>query len=143
MAKKVILGLILTCSLLLTSCYPELSVQQYDKLRSDIAALDTERNDLESEVAALKSKNAESLAYVSFLEKLVSTQNSEKLLAGEFDTQSLINAKDELTALAANLGDNEIAYFLGLLKPDNNSLTVQSYYKVIEYCIKKLRQNLE
>jgi len=143
MANKVILCLVLTFSLLLTSCYPELSVQQYDKLRSDLATLDTERKDLEAEVATLKAKHIESRAYISFLEKLVSTQSSEKILTGEFDTKSLINAKDELTALAANLGDNEIAYFLGLLTPNNDGLNVQSYYKVVEYCLKKLRQNIE
>ena len=155
MAKKTVFIIaIVAVSLLLNSCYPELSVQQYDKLRNDIATLDIERKQLEetleaeraqleATIMAEKAKNEESLAYVNFLAKLVSTQNTQKILTGEFDTASLISAKTDLTELADSLGDNEITYFLGLLKPDNDGLTVQSYYKVIEYCLKKLKQNLE
>ena len=143
MAGKVLLGFLIAFSLLLSSCYPELSVQQYDKLRQDLATLDIERQELRAELTTLKTKNAESLAYLNFLEKLVSTQSSEKILSGQFDTGSLINAKDELTSLASNLGDNEISYFLGLLNPSNDSQTVAAYYKVIEYCLKKMKQNLE
>ena len=143
MAGKVLLGFLMAFSLLLSSCYPELSVQQYDKLRQDLAALDTERQALRAELTEVKTKNAEALAYVRFLEKLESTQSSEKILSGQFDVGSLISAKDELTNLAGNLGDNEIAYFLGLLKPGNDSQTVAAYYKVVEYCLKKMKQNLE
>jgi hypothetical protein len=143
MAGKVFLGFLIAFSLLFSSCYPELSVQQYDKLRQDIAALDTERQGLRTELTALKAKNAEVLAYVGFLEKLESTQNSEKILSGQFDVGSLISANGELTSLANNLGDNEIVYFLGLMKPDNESQTVAAYYKIVEYCLKKMKQNLE
>lgn len=143
MAGKVLLGVILAFSLLLSSCYPELSVQQYGKLRQDLAALDTERQELRAELTALKTKNAEALAYVRFLDKLESTQSSEKILLGQFDVDSLISAKGELTSLANNLGDNEIVYFLGLMKTDNESQTVPAYYKVIEYCLKKIKQKLE
>ena len=142
MAGKVILGILLTSSLLLSSCYPELSVQQYDKLRQDIAALDTERQQLSTELAALKTKNAKTLAYVAFLDKLESTQISVKILSGQFDTSSLINASANLTSMAKDLRDNEIVYSLGLMKPDNDSQTVQAYYKIVEYCLKKIKQNL-
>ena len=143
MAVKVILGLLLVSSLLLSSCYPELSVQQYDKLRQDIAALDTERQQLRAELTALKAKNAETLAYVMFLDKLESTQISVKILSGQFDTGSLISASANLTSLAKNLADNnEIIYSLGLMKPGNDSQTVQAYYKIVEYCLKKIKQNL-
>lgn len=142
MAGKVILGILLAFSLLLSSCYPELSVQQYDKLRQDIAALDTERQQLRTELAALKTKNAKTLAYVVFLDKLESTQISVKILSGQFDTSSLINASANLTSMAKDLGDNEIVYSLGLMKPDNDSQTVQAYYKIVEYCLKKIKQNL-
>src|SRR3989304_2580740 len=103
MAVKVILGMLLAFGLLLSSCYPQLSVQQYDKLRQDIAALDTERQQLRAELTALKEKNAETLAYVQFLEKLEATQSSEKILSGKFDVGSLLNAKADLTSLANNL----------------------------------------
>lgn len=142
MAGKVILVSLLAVSLLLTSCYPELSVQQYDKLRQDIASLDTERQQLNSELTALKAKNTETLAYVNFLEKLESTQSSTKMLSGQFDVGSLLNAKPELTTLANDLGDGEIVSFLEPMKPGSDNNTVASYYKIIEYTLKKMKQNL-
>ena len=142
MAGKVISVILLAFSLLLSSCYPELSVQQYDKLRQDLAALDTERQQLRTELLALKAKNTVTLAYVAFLDKLQTTQSSEKILSGQFDAGSLVRANAELTDMAKNLGDNEIVYFLGLMKPDKESQTVQAYYKIVEYCLKKIKQNL-
>ena len=144
MAVKLILGLLLASSLLLSACYPELSVQQYDKLRKDIAALDIERQQLSRELTALKAKNAQTLAYVAFLDKLESTQKSSvKILSGQFDAGSLISASGNLTSQAKNLADNsEIIYSLGLIKPGNDSQTVQAYYKIVEYCLKKIKQNL-
>jgi hypothetical protein len=143
MAGKVVFVILIVSSLLLSSCYPELSVQQYDKLRQDIAALDTERQQLRTELTELKAKNAETLAYVAFLDKLESTQISVKILSGQFDAGSLVSASANLTSLAKDLGDNEIVYSLGLMKPGNDSQTVQAYYKIVEYCIKKIKQNLE
>ena len=143
MTGKVLLGFLIAFSLLLSSCYPELSVQQYDKLRQDLTELDVQRQSLEKELATLKMKNTETLAYVKFLEKLESTQSSEKILSGQFDVGSLISAKGELMSLANSLGDNDIVYLLGLMKPDNQSQTVSAYYKIIEYCLKKMKQNLE
>ena len=143
MAGKVLLGFLIVFSLLLSSCYPELSVQQYDKLRQDLAALDTERQGLRAELTALKTKNAEVLAYVRFLEKLESTQSSEKILSGQFDAGSLISANGELMSLANSLGDNDIVYLLGLMKPNNEGQTMASYYKIIEDCLKKMKQDLE
>ena len=143
MAVKVILGLLLASSLLLSACYPELSVQQYDKLRKDIAALDTERQQLSTELTALKAKNAQTRDYVAFLINLESTQISVKILSGQFDAGSLISASGNLTSQAKNLADNsEIIYSLGLIKPGNDSQTVQAYYKIVEYCLKKIKQNL-
>src|SRR3990172_11534027 len=143
MALKVILAIAMVSGLLLTSCYPELSVQQYDKLRKDIAELDVRRQALEKELTDIKATHSKTRAYVELLNKMVSTQSSEKLLAGQFDVPSLINAKSELLKLANNLQDNEIAYFLGLMKADNQSQTMAAYYKVIEYFLKKITQNLE
>ena len=142
MVLKVLLAIVIAFGLLLTSCYPELSVQQYDKLRKDIAELDVQRQALEKELEALKGQHAETRAYVELLNKMVSTQSSEKLLAGQFDVPSLIKAKSDLLKLANSLQDNEIAYFLGLMKEDNQSQTMAAYYKVIEYCLKKISQNL-
>ena len=142
MAGKVILVALFAFSLLLSSCYPELSVQQYDKLRQDIAALDTERQKLNKELTALKAKNVETLAYVAFLDKLESTQISEKILAGQFDADALISASINLTGMAKALGDNDIVFFLESMKPDNDGQTAQAYYKIVEYCLKKIKQNL-
>jgi chorismate mutase len=143
MARKILVGVLIVLSLLLSSCYPKLSVQQYDQLKKDLAALDTERQELQTELAAIKAKNTETLAYVEFLEKLVTTQSSEKLLAGEFDAESLVNAKDELMSAAQSLEDSDINYYLGLLDRNNESQTIAAYYKVIEYCLKDMRKNLE
>ena len=143
MTGKVLVGFLLVFILLLSSCYPELSVQQYDKLRQDIANLNTESQGLQSELTALKTKNAETLAYVMFLDKLEATQSSEKLLSGQFDAGSLIRASGNLTSLANSLNDNDITYLLGLMKPGNESQAVQAYYKIIEDCLKKMKQNLE
>jgi predicted nuclease with TOPRIM domain len=147
MAGKILLGILLALSLLLSSCYPELSVQQYDKLREDLAEMDIQRQELEAELETIKEENeekdAEMRAYVGFLEKLVSTQSSERILTGEFDVDSLVDAKDTLTDAAESLGDNEITYYLGLMNRENGSQTVAAYYKVVEYCLKKMKQNLQ
>jgi hypothetical protein len=34
-------------------------------------------------------------------------------------------------------------YYLELIKPDSESEAVAAYYKAIEYCMKKIKQNLE
>ena len=154
MLGKILVGILVTLSLLLSSCYPELSVQQYDRLKEDLIALDVERQELQAELAVIKAeiatikaeneaKNAETLAYVEFLDKLVSTQSSEMILAGQFDVVALTDANAELAGIAERLGDNEIIYYLGLMDRDNESQTVAAYYKVIEYCLKKMKQNLE
>lgn len=143
MARKILVGIVVTLSLLLSSCYPELSVQQYDRLRNDLVKLDAQRQELEGKLAALKAKDAETLAYVDFLDRLVSTQKSEMILSGQFDVGSLIDSNAMLTDIAESLGDNDIIYYLGLMDAENESQTVTTYYKVIEYSLKKLRQNLE
>ena len=150
MVRKILIGILVVLSLLLSSCYPELSVQQYDKLKEDLAELDVQRRELINELATqkdeftvLKEKNEETLAYIAFLVKLVSTQSSARILTGEFDVESLVNAKDELMSAAEGLADSEIHYYLGLINLDNESETVAAYYKVIEYCFKNIRQNLE
>jgi hypothetical protein len=150
MARKILLGVLIVLILLLSSCYPELSVQQYDKLKEDLAELDVQHQELvnelvalEEEYATLKEKNAKTLTYVGFLVKLASTQSSERILTGEFDVESLVDLKDELMNYAENLGDNEIQYYLGLINRWNQSETVAAYYKVVEYCLKKMKQNLE
>ena len=150
MAGKILVGVLIVLSLLLCSCYPELSVQQYDKLKEDLVELDVQRQELEEEVAtleeevaALEEKNAKTLAYVEFLVKLVSTQSSERILTGEFDVGSLVDSGAELMSTAEILGDNEVIYYLGLINHENESQTVGAYYKVIEYCLKNMKQNLE
>ncbi len=143
MAVKILVGVLVALSLLLSSCYPELSVQQYDRLKNDLVELDIQRQELEAQLTALKAKNAETLTYVDFLNKLVSTQSSEMILSGQFDVGSLIDSSTELTSVAESLGDSDIIYYLGLMNAENESQTVTAYYKVIEYCLKKLKQNLE
>jgi len=157
MSRKVLVGVLLALSVLLCSCYPELSMQQYDKLKSDIAVLDTERKELGGKLSALEvelrvtevelreieEKNAETLAYVEFLDKLLSVQSSELILSGEFDVSALIDASVELTSIAEKLGDNDIIFYLGLLDAENEGESVAAYYKVIEYSMKKIKQNLE
>ncbi|MFC2022453.1 hypothetical protein ACFLTR_04540 [Chloroflexota bacterium] len=157
MCRKVLVGTLLALSLLLNSCYPELSVQQYDKLKSDIAALDTERKELEAklstlevklstlevELRAIEAKNVETLAYVNFLEKVLSAQSSELILSGQFDIETLIDSSVELTSTAEKLGNDDIIYYLGLFDSDNETQSVGAYYKVIEYSLKNIKQNLE
>ena len=157
MAAKIVIGILLVFSMLLSACYPELSIQQYDKLRNDLDELDTDRRKLMVEVAELgaerealqvelaEAKNRDVItgAYIDFLNQMVSTQSSEKVLAGGFDVGALIEFEGELTAAAEILEDGEIVYFLGLLDTENESQTVSAYYKVIEYCIKRIKQNLE
>ena len=150
MNKKALVSVLLALSVLLYSCYPELSMQQYDKLKSDIAALDTERKELEStlsasevELRATEEKNAETLTYVKFLDKLLSVQSSELILSGEFDISALIDTSVELTSMAEKLGDNDIIFYLGLLNAENKNESVAAYYKVIEYSFKRIKQNLE
>ena len=164
MAKRVLVGVLMTLILLLSSCYPELSVQQYDKLREDLEELDDQRQQLEENVASLTEVNASlteantslteanrtlrannsiTLAYIELLDELVSTQNSAKMLEGEFDVETLIGANADLIATAESLEDSQIIYFLGLMNSDNGSHIVGAYYKVIEYCVKEMKQNLE
>jgi cell division protein FtsB len=151
MARKVLTGFFIALILLLSSCYPKLSVQQYDKLRQDIAALNTESEvltgnvtALKAELASVRSDNAEALAYLNFMEKLISTQNSEKVLSGrgEFDVASLLAANKELIVMANDIKDSEIAYLLGIMIPNNDDQTITAYYKIIEKCIKKIKQDL-
>lgn len=143
MAGKILVGVLIVLSLLLSSCYPELSVQQYDQLKKDLAEMDVERQELQVELAVIKVKNTETLAYVRFLEKLVATQSSEKLLIGEFDVGSLVDAGPELMSAAESLGDSEIIYYLGLMDRNEESQTIGAYYKAIEYCLKDVKKNLQ
>jgi cell division protein FtsB len=151
MARKVLTGFFIVLILLLSACYPKLSVQQYDKLRQDITSLNTESQalsnnvtSLEAELASVKTSNTKALGYINFLEKLISTQNSEKVLSGkgEFDVGTLLKANKDLIAMANDIGDSEIAYLLGLMKPNNDDQTITAYYKIIEKCIKNIKQDL-
>jgi septal ring factor EnvC (AmiA/AmiB activator) len=142
--------------LCVSSCYPELSVQQYDKLKEDLEQLDEKRTELEQEVSvlsievaslsteldAIKSANTEVRAYIDFLVQLVSTQNSESLLEGEFDTDALVKSKEKLLETAESLKDSQIEYYLSLISPENEAETVGVYYKVIESCLKEIKQEL-
>jgi len=148
--RKILAGILMGLVLILSSCYPELSVQQYDKLREDIEALDTERHELqerveelEAELADIKAKTPVAYAYIKFLNQVVSTQSSAKILEGEFDVNALISDSLGLTIAAEELEDNQILYFISLMDPENESQTVAVYYKIIEYCVKKIKQNLE
>jgi hypothetical protein len=149
MIRKVIIIVITALCLCLSSCYPELSVQQYDKLKEDLRTLDIERTNLEKNLAAATSEldicnnnNLEIGAYVDFMSLLMSTQNSESLLAGEFDAAALVESKEELIAAAENLSDGDVVYYMSLIDPDNESGTVGAYYKAMEYCIKNIKQKL-
>ncbi len=163
MGRKIIIAVMIFLSLLLASCYPELSVQQYDQLRADLEALDVERQELVDEVIALEAEVAalqeqavtlvgeiearqaidrENMAYIGFLDKLVSTQ-TEFILRGQFDIEALVEASEELTEAAAELENSDITYYLGLMKPDNLFETVAAYYKIIETTVKSIRVNLE
>jgi glycerol-3-phosphate responsive antiterminator len=133
-------------------------VQQYDKLKEDIEELDIQRQQLEAQVSVLEAQittledrnkvlrenNAVILDYIDLLNRLVSTQNSEKILYGQFDTDALIKAKEMLIEEAETLPDSEnIVYFLQLMNSENQSHTVGAYYKVVEYSVKAIKQRLE
>ncbi len=150
MAKKILLGLMLGLSLLFTSCYPELSVQQYDKLKEDLVALDVKRAELETEVetlqgdiAMLKAQDSRVRNYISFAEKMVSTQSSARILTGEFDVESLVDSKETLLDLAETLGKSQVPYYLGLIDSKNERQTVSAYYKALEYCFKEIKLELQ
>lgn len=154
MKKKLLIGFLLALSLLFTSCYPELSVQQYDKLKEDLETLDVKRAELEIQIESLTEniellkaenavKNAKTVKYVRFLEKMISTQSSERLLSGEFDVDSLVNSKETLDEMAEELGDSKVTYYLELFDSDNASQTVAAYYKTIEYCFKEMKAILQ
>jgi len=154
MLKKLLIGIMLGLSLLFASCYPELSVQQYDKLKQDLVALDVRRAELEleieslnAEIAALeaehKADNADTRAYLNFLDKMISTQSSARILTGQFDVESLVNSKETLVTMAKEFGASEIGYYVGLMNSENESETVSAYYKTVEYCIKEIKKNLQ
>lgn len=149
MAGKITACILLILCVFMCSCYPELSVQQYDKLKEDLVELDEQRNVLEAELASvteeletIKTSTKDIRMFVDFLAKLVSTQSSEMLLVGEFDTEALIEAKDELVASGDKLGDEDISYYLTLIDPENEDQTVAVYYKIIEYCLKNIKEKL-
>ena len=149
MAWKSLIIVLLSLCLLVSSCYPELSVQQYDKLKEDLEKLDEKRTELEQEVNNLsteleeiKEKNTEVRAYIDFLVVLVSTQNSERLLEGEFDTNALVESKEKLLESAEKLQDSDLEYYLSLINPENEAETVGVYYKAIETCLKEIKQEL-
>jgi len=149
MAGKIIVIVLVALCLSLSSCYPELSVQQYDKLKEDLAELDEQHTELETELELvktelkeIKTRNQEIRAYIDFMVQLVSTQSSESLLKGEFDTGALIEAKEQLLTAAEILEDVDISYYLSLIDPENEDETVGVYYKVIEYCLKNIKQKL-
>ena len=154
MLKKFIAGALVCLSLFSVSCYPELSVQQYDQLKKDLEDLDTQRAQLEVEVQNLKAEiatisaennatNIRTRAYIAFLEKMISTQSSARILNGEFDVDSLVTLKDDLVKMSDTLDDPEIAYFIGLMNSDNESQTVAAYYKTIEYCFKEIKKQAQ
>ena len=154
MKKKVLVGVLLALGLLLSSCYPELSVQQYDKLRTELEAMESERKELRVELATIKlekaeneakneAKNAETLAYVEFLDTLLSAQRGVMIVYGHFDVAVIPDFKDELARVAEQLGDSEIAYYVGLIDPENEGQSAKAYYKIIECCFQKMRLNLE
>jgi predicted nuclease with TOPRIM domain len=150
MARKILIGFLVAICFILSSCYPELSVQQYDRLKEDLLELDEQRQELSRELIAvreeldeIKAKNQEIREYVNFLVQLVATQSSEGLLEGKFDTESLAEAKENLLSTAENLEDGNITYYLGLIDPDNESQTIAVYYKAIEYCLKNIKSQLE
>jgi hypothetical protein len=149
MIRKIVVIVITALCLCLSSCYPELSVQQYDKLKEDLKTLDKERTTLEenldvttSELEICNKNNQEIKAYVDFMALLMSTQNSERMLAGEFDAEALVAAKDVLVAAAENLTDGDVVYYMSLIDHNNESATVGAYYKAMEYCIKNIKQKL-
>jgi len=124
-------------------------VQQYDKLKEDLEVLNTQTTTLTGELAQVKAelqtfkdKNTEIRSYVNFMVQLISTQNSESLLSGEFDVAALADAKDELTDSAVILGDTNISYYVSLIDATKEAETAGAYYKAIEYCIKNIKQKL-
>ena len=151
----IVLSVICSC-FLLTSCYPELSVQQYDKLKEDLdvlnhqsAALEEELNHVNSENEALQTNNAQMIAnnaeiksYVDFITKLLATQNSEGQLNGKFDVQSLVEAKDSLLVAADNLTDGNIYRYISIIGPDNEVETMGAYYQALSTCIRNIKQKL-
>ena len=158
MTKKLLVGIMVTLSLLFTSCYPELSVQQYDELKEDLKELDVKRAELEGQVEQLEAqivtiqqenaeKNAEVRKYVRdnivFLEKMISTQSSARILTGEFDVESLVASKDTLMELSKDLKGSNISYYLEMLDSDNETKTVAAYYKIVEYCFKEIKDTLK
>lgn len=171
MRMKYVLGLIALLSLTFSACYPELSVQQYDQLKADLDAMDTQRQELldenialendklqlqnevttlETDLATLqeqfntaRSRNNKIRGYVTFLNKLIATQSSELILEGQFDIKALVAAKDSLIGASANLSNGDVAYYVGLIDADNEGQTVGAYYKAIESCVKGIKNNLE
>jgi len=150
MSKKVLVGFLLVLSLLLSSCYPELSVQQYDKLRAELEAMDIERNESKAELAAIQAEKAdfdankaETLAYVEFLDTLLSAERGAMILYGQLDIAAVSDYKDELASAAEQLGDSELTYYVELIDPDNGSQSIAAYYKIIEGCLQKIKQNLK
>ena len=150
MSKKVLVGVLLVLSLLLSSCYPELSVQQYDKLRAELEAMDIERNELKAELAAIKAEQAdfdankaEILAYVELLDKLVSTERGAMIRYGQFEVAVVSEYKAELTSAAKQLQDDEITYYLDLIDPNNRGQSIAAYYQIMERCLQKIEQNLK
>ncbi|UCC17304.1 MAG: hypothetical protein JSU58_01810, partial [Dehalococcoidales bacterium] len=97
---------------------------------------------LSMELEEIKAKNTEVRSYIDFLVQLVSTQNSESLLQGEFDTNALVESKEKLLEFAEKLQDSEIEYYLSLINPENEAETVGVYYKAIEECLKAIKQEL-
>jgi hypothetical protein len=97
---------------------------------------------LSTELEEIKTKNTEVRAYIDFLVQLVSTQNSESLLEGEFDTNALVDSKERLLESAEKLKDSDIEYYLSLISPENEAETVGVYYKAIERCLKEIKQEL-
>lgn len=149
MAKKIISLLLAALCLFVVSCYPELSVQQYDKLKEDLVKLDNERTALAEELAytsaeleIIKENNKEVRTYIDFMLLLVNTQSTEKQLSGDFDAEALVTAKDQLIEASEKLEDNDIHYYLSLINPENEAQTAGAYYKAIEYCIKNIKQKL-
>ena len=150
MAVKVLVSTLVVLSMLLCSCYPELSVQQYDKLKKELEDLDTERKELHAEVrrleielAMIKNKNADTLDYVEFLDKLIFTPSLGIIVSGEFDVEALADSATKLKSYTERLGDSEIDFYLGLINPEHRSQSIAAYYKIVEICLKKTKQNLK
>ncbi|MBN2238738.1 MAG: hypothetical protein JW712_03110 [Dehalococcoidales bacterium] len=150
-------------SLLLTSCYPELSVQQYDELKEDLEVLNHQSAAMEEELiyvkdeltsaneelayliaenGILKANNKEIKAYTDFMVKLFATQNTEKLLNGEFDVAALVSKKEELLKAADNLTDSNIYRFLSVIDAENEVETMGAYYQILSTCVKNIKQKL-